>query len=622
MSARRTRSGSRRQVVIAIAAAVVATFALSGADPAGLQAADSPAGALFAEAGAVGGGPSDPGPLPADMPLADDGALDGGIAVDVGPSGVVYASADTFGGGRWIVALDAAGRARPGWPVQLTPGSRPVVAADGTAFVLACGPSGCRLHALTIGGAERRGWPALLEGAVSCDPPMPGARDVYVVCRRGATGIRVFRFALGGPLQRGWPADVPGETMAVRRVDLALSLIAAEPGGARLVSVWADGTVHRGLLVGTVGDVGGGRGYAIGEDGTAYAWGHRIRGLTASGFSTHVSSTLIAFDRGGVRAGWPFITRTPMSDPAIANGTVYVTLGTPSTHGSLVALDRAGRMRTRWPIALPVPATTGRSGAGVAPWHNLAGPSVGPDGTVYVTSISGGTTVVAVSPAGWIRPGWPYRTALPLVTSCVDVTGCGDPRVAPLLAPGGVVYVPVRAGSGAAARDRIVRLGAAGRVSAGWPVVAGPATTHVTGLTMGPSGTLLVTTRSVASAASVSLVALDAAGRVRSRTTLVTPSGPSAAVGAGDNGSTRTMHVGDRFLLALPAGYDWTVSIADPAILGRVLNITVPQGAQGVYQALRPGTTTLSAVGDPLCRRSTPPCAAPSILFELHVVVE
>ena len=621
MSARRTRTGSRRQIGITIAAAVVATLALTGAGPAGLQAPVLPAEALPAHLGTAGAAALQPGPHPAAMPLADDAALEGGIDLDMGPNGIVHASAGTFGGGRWIVALDAAGRARPGWPVQISPGSRPVVAADGTAFVLACDTLGCRLHALTSSGTERRGWPAQLAGAVSCDPPIPGTRDVYVACRRTGAGIRVFRFALSGPLQRGWPADIPGEMMAVRRVGLALSLIAAEPGGTRLVSVWADASVHRGLLVGTVGDVGGGRGYALGGDGTAYAWGHRIRGLTASGFSTPVSSTLMAFDRRGVRAGWPFSTRIPMSDPAIANGTVYVTLGTPTTHGSLVALDRAGRMRTGWPVALPVPTTTGQSGAGGAPWRNLAAPAVGPDGTIYVTSISGGTTVVAVSAAGWIQSGWPYRTALPLVSSCVDVTGCGDPRVTPLLAPNGFVYVPVRAGSGGAARDRIVRLDASGRVSAGWPVVLGPATTHVLGLATGPSGGLLATTRSVASTASVSLVALDATGRVLSRTTLVTASGPAAPVGAGDNGSTRAMHVGDRFVLALPAGYDWVVSVANPAILGRAVNITVPQGAQGVYEALRPGTTTLSAVGDPLCRRSTPPCAAPSILFELHVTV-
>ena len=612
-------------MVIAIIAVVVATLGGSGAAAANLRGAGSPAATLPAATNpgaAAAVTPSGPGPLPAAMPLADDGALDAGVALDVGPNGVVYASAGTFGGGRWIVALDAAGRALPGWPVQLTPGSRPVVAADGTAFVLACDGAGCRLHALTSGGTERRGWPAMLDGAVSCDPPLPGARDVYVVCSRGATGIRVFRFALSGPLQRRWPADVAGEAMASRRVGSALSLIAAEPGGMRLVSVSADATVHRGLLVGTVGDVGGGRGYVIGDDGTAYAWGHRIRGLTASGFSTHVSSTLLAFDRRGVRAGWPYITRTPMSDPAIAGGFVYVTLGTPTTRGSLVALDRSGHVRSGWPVALPVPAMTGQVGAGGAPWRNLAAPSVGPDGTIYVTSITGGTTVVAVSPAGRVLPGWPYRTTLPLVTSCGAGTGCGDPRVAPLLAPGGRVYVPVRSGSGAAARDRITRLGASGRVTAGWPFVVGPATTHVTGLAMAPSGVLLVATRSTGSSPSASLVAVGAAGRVLFRTTLVTPSGSPSTVGPADNGATRTMHVGDRFVLALPAGYDWTVSVADAAILGRVVNITVPQSAQGVYEALRPGMTTLSAVGDPLCRRSNPPCAVPSILFELHVVVQ
>ena len=87
-----------------------------------------------------------------------------------------------------------------------------------------------------------------------------------------------------------------------------------------------------------------------------------------------------------------------------------------------------------------------------------------------------------------------------------------------------------------------------------------------------------------------------------------------------DDRSTITLAVGERFLLILGADFDWTIAIADPAILARV-PISVIRGAQGVYEALASGRTTLSAIGDPTCRKSTPPCAAPSRSFQVDVVV-
>lgn len=88
-----------------------------------------------------------------------------------------------------------------------------------------------------------------------------------------------------------------------------------------------------------------------------------------------------------------------------------------------------------------------------------------------------------------------------------------------------------------------------------------------------------------------------------------------------DDGSTLDLAVGDRFLLNLGAEFDWSVSIGDQAVLRRVPNITVVKGAQGVFEAVAPGRTALSATGDPPCRKVTPPCGAPSRLFRVDVVV-
>lgn len=117
------------------------------------------------------------------------------------------------------------------------------------------------------------------------------------------------------------------------------------------------------------------------------------------------------------------------------------------------------------------------------------------------------------------------------------------------------------------------------------------------------------------------VLALAACGAL-SPTPAATPVVESREVTLADNGATVEMKVGDRFLLNLRDFYDWSLNVADIGILSRVKNIAVIQGAKGIYEALKPGTTVLTATGDPACLKSTPPCAAPSILFETTVVVK
>ena len=89
-----------------------------------------------------------------------------------------------------------------------------------------------------------------------------------------------------------------------------------------------------------------------------------------------------------------------------------------------------------------------------------------------------------------------------------------------------------------------------------------------------------------------------------------------------DQGSMIDLSVGESFLLQLGEEYTWDVSVSDQNVVSRVRNITVVRGAQGVYIALQAGTVTLSATGDPVCRQSKPPCAMPSIMFEIKIVVK
>ena len=88
-----------------------------------------------------------------------------------------------------------------------------------------------------------------------------------------------------------------------------------------------------------------------------------------------------------------------------------------------------------------------------------------------------------------------------------------------------------------------------------------------------------------------------------------------------DAGKTVQLKVGGGFLLALGEGFDWNVTIADQSIVSRQINIAVIRGAQGVYNAHKAGKTTLTAVGDPLCRATNPPCELPSRVVTVTIVV-
>ena len=87
-----------------------------------------------------------------------------------------------------------------------------------------------------------------------------------------------------------------------------------------------------------------------------------------------------------------------------------------------------------------------------------------------------------------------------------------------------------------------------------------------------------------------------------------------------DNGTTLHLAVGQQFLLDLGSTVTWSVAIGDQGIVGRVPGVLVIRGAQGIYAALAPGTTTLSAIGSPIC--SSGVCPQFRIAFSITIVVD
>ena len=91
----------------------------------------------------------------------------------------------------------------------------------------------------------------------------------------------------------------------------------------------------------------------------------------------------------------------------------------------------------------------------------------------------------------------------------------------------------------------------------------------------------------------------------------------------GDNGKSFIFRVGDSFLLNLGTDiYEWTVAIDNQNVVALNTDETIPEGAQGFFSALGAGNATLTAVGDPLCRKASPPCGMPTILFKVTLTIE
>jgi photosystem II stability/assembly factor-like uncharacterized protein len=88
-----------------------------------------------------------------------------------------------------------------------------------------------------------------------------------------------------------------------------------------------------------------------------------------------------------------------------------------------------------------------------------------------------------------------------------------------------------------------------------------------------------------------------------------------------DDGQTLTLQVGQRLVLDLDRAYTWTVTVENPTVVGPLVDVPVPEGSQGVYEAFKSGETTLTANGDPICRQAQPPCTLASRRFRLQLVV-
>jgi len=89
-----------------------------------------------------------------------------------------------------------------------------------------------------------------------------------------------------------------------------------------------------------------------------------------------------------------------------------------------------------------------------------------------------------------------------------------------------------------------------------------------------------------------------------------------------DVGKPILLKTGDRFLLFLAKGsYEFRPTVLDSSVLQKVDDVEIIVGSQGIYEAKREGSTTLSVIGELACQKTNPPCLAQTVSIEFSVVV-
>ena len=87
-----------------------------------------------------------------------------------------------------------------------------------------------------------------------------------------------------------------------------------------------------------------------------------------------------------------------------------------------------------------------------------------------------------------------------------------------------------------------------------------------------------------------------------------------------DNGKTVSLQAGDLVELDLGTSYQWSVNVEDPKVLEQLPTMGV-RAMPALFRAAAVGQTALRATGNLPCHQATPPCLAPSLLFEIQVRV-
>ncbi len=287
--------------------------------------------------------------------------------LDISVNGIAYLTHWRATGGPQILAIDASGKVKSGWPVSLDGKlywSDMQVGSDGTMFILSNNDESAdeRLWAFTSDGKARAGWPVAVPG------------------------IGAYRLGPGGNVVLWALIDDVGE-------------LCSNPRRTLFTMLGADGKTLPGWPRGSTGFASR---PVIGADGTVYYVSER--------------GNVYAHDRAGeVKDGWPVAVPGagngcgPASPYLAPDGTIYVL-------GDIVEARSAdGRARPGWPYR-PEGSLTGSCGVTGFDTDCVSyphAPTFGPDGTVYLIVYHPNPAglraeIVAVDREGQLKDGWPY----------------------------------------------------------------------------------------------------------------------------------------------------------------------------------------------------------------------
>ena len=466
-----------------------------------------------------------PTPIPITAPtwsfrLASPGTLTPVLGAD-GSTYVATSPGGKTGQGK-VYALDAAGRVKAGWPFApagIAAFATPAVATDGTVYALgwawgrtapqAAGTNAATLWALDPHGRVKPGWPQPVDGSPFMGDggglvvrPAGGVIYTEGLAAGGSSTYRAVALDANGRSVPGWPVSLPGGPLCyggdpceIGRVGTngvwyALVQLGQGPG-SEIVALRPDGTPAAGWPV----QVAGGEGLLLGADGTVYAWGFDTNGVRPpSGVPKIVRTRFLEIDPDGrLRPGWPVTLDGPVSIPALGrDGTLYATTGGEVGQVQrIVALSSDGIERAGWPYTLPSDLTVYPYSPAEGLPARTTGPSVGPDGMVYVPVYrtgqlgSAAQALLAIAPSGTVAAGWPVW--LPAGARFGNVgefaTGGGGQLVQPAFGSDGTIYVPVDQPTTTA--GVVMAVDSSGREPSGWPLAA-PAGSH------GPSHVIAV----------------------------------------------------------------------------------------------------------------------------------
>jgi hypothetical protein len=330
--------------------------------------------------------------------------------------GRAYFACDVTGG-MFVHAFTADGNEASDWPVAL-PGSVASVyendftigcgeeqsslriGDDGTIYVAVSEDQVARIYALRMDGPALQGWPRPFPG----DPP--GNDGI------GGNGCRGFTLAPNGDIV-AWGYE---------GVEEDISLIARR---TEFTVYGRDGRTRPGWPRGSTGAASAplvsGDGSITYVSATGKVWRHRPDGTIAAGWP---------YDSGGV-------TQLPWLTP---DDRVVLFLPESDSSSWAVSLTPQGGIADGWPVSLGGAVETVCL-FGDTPCVGSVPPAFGSDDTLYVSLANG--TIIAIDKAGRVVPGWPVRagshahvTSLAVDASgrvvadvivCPDFCGEGDP---------------------------------------------------------------------------------------------------------------------------------------------------------------------------------------------------